>query len=117
MSRWYGDKECPRDPYEAYREGRQSRSWEHNPYEHGKYGEYDCQRAYEEFERGQRAKEDERREERMQEEREQERQVRAAAERAEYERQEYERAYYEQMEQARQEEEQPSPSGDSERHG
>lgn len=63
MSRWY-EKECPTDYYEAYREGRRSRRWDDNPYEHGRFSSnYDCQRAYEEWERGQRDAERERREE------------------------------------------------------
>lgn len=65
---WY-DKECPSDPYDAYREGRRSRSYEDNPYEHGRYSSnYDCERAYNEWDAGHRSAERERREEREAEE-------------------------------------------------
>jgi len=95
MSYW--EKECPRDSYDAYREGRSSRSWENNPYDHGRYDSYGqpCRDAYEEWERGHGAAERERREEREAEE--------AAERRA------YERHQEEMMEQAYYEQEQPYP--------
>lgn len=90
MSYW--DKECPRDSYDAYREGRRSRSYDSNPYEHGSdpWADRDCQEAHREWERGHRAAEYEREEER----REEEARERRAAERRAYEREQEEREYY-----------------------
>ena len=90
MSRWYGDeKECPSNPYEARREGERARSYDRNPYEHGRYSmDYDCERAYKEFERGREQAAFERREE---ERREEEAHARAAQKR-DWERQQYENA-------------------------
>lgn len=89
MSRYYGEKECPSDPHDAYREGRRER-WDNNPYEHGKHGDYECRRAYEEFERGQESAQRERREE--------EEAVEQAAQRRDFERRQYARAEQEERE-------------------
>lgn len=52
----YGDKECPTDSHDAYREGRSSREYERNPYEHGRsaFADRDCREAHEEWDRGKR---------------------------------------------------------------
>lgn len=101
---WYDEKECPRDPYDAYREGRRSESYDRNPYKHGEYGDYECRRAYEEWERGHRYAEYDRQEERQAEEREQRRRHEAEQQRY-YEEQAYleQQAYeYQQMQYAEQ---------------
>ena len=96
MSRWYGEKECPWNPMEARREGERARPHERNPYEHGRYSmDYDCERAYKEFERGRQDAEYARREE---ERREEEAHARAAQQR-DFERQQYEAAQQEEYEQ------------------
>lgn len=89
------DKECPRDPRDAYREGERSRWIDRNPYEHGKWGDYECRRAYEEWDRG---REDHMREERQEEERQREAQERAYYERQQAAQQDEERLYYEALE-------------------
>lgn len=99
MSNWF-DKECPWNPMVARREGERARSWEKNPYEHGRDSwDMDCNRAYKEFERGRKQAEFDRREEARREEeahamaaqrRDFERQQYEAAQREEYERMEYE---------------------------
>lgn len=87
------DKECPRDPHDAYREGERSRSYERNPYEHGRYSsDYDCERAYKEFERG--------RDHAAYERREEERREEEAAMRRDFERQCYARVEEEERQQA-----------------
>ena len=101
MSRYYGDKECPSNPMEARREGERARSYDRNPYEHGRYSmDYDCERAYKEFERGREQAAFERRDETRREEEAAARE----AQRRDFERQQYaraeeeERMHYEQME-------------------
>ncbi len=66
MSYW--DKECPTNSRDAYYEGRDSRSWDLNPYEHGSdpWASRDCREAHDEWERGRR--DEARAEERRQEE-------------------------------------------------
>ena len=66
----FGDeKECPLDPRDAYYEGRRSREYERNPYEHGRdaFASHECREAHEEWNRGHRSAE-RKREEREQEE-------------------------------------------------
>lgn len=68
----YGKKECPTNSRDAYWEGRDSRSWDRNPYEQGRdaFASHDCREAYEEWQRGHRAAEDEREEHAREEEQE-----------------------------------------------
>lgn len=75
------DKECPSNPRDAYYEGRRSREYERNPYEHGRdaFADRDCREANEEFERGQRAARYER-EEREAEEQHERRRIEARRE-------------------------------------
>lgn len=69
----YYDEICPSNPGEAYRRGERDHdrgvSSFRNPYEHGRYGEYDCQRAYEEWNRGHRDQERREEERRLEEQR------------------------------------------------
>lgn len=53
------DRDCPVNSRDAYWEGRDSRSWDRNPYEHGRdaFAERDCREAYDEWNRGHRAAE------------------------------------------------------------
>lgn len=83
MSYW--EKECPTDSRDAYYEGRRARSWDRNPYEHGRdaFADRDCREAHDEWERGKRYAEYDREEERRREEEEQRRQQRARWEREE----------------------------------
>lgn len=84
------DKECPTNSRDAYYEGRNSPSWDRNPYEHGRdpWADRDCREANEEWNRGHRAAEYER-EQRAEEERIE----RQRAERRAYEAQQ-EECYY-----------------------
>lgn len=107
---WY-NRECPTDSRDAYYEGRRSREYESNPYEHGRdqfYGS--CRDAYDEFERGQRAARYDRELEREQEEQEERRRQRRHEEQREYERMQEEAAYNEAMEAQYREQIEPEPS-------
>lgn len=91
------DRECPTDSRDAYCEGRRSKSWERNPYEHGRdaFADRGCREAHDEWQRGHRAAEYDR------EEREREAaEERRAAERRAYEQQQEESAYCASMERA-----------------
>lgn len=81
-------RECPTNSRDAYYEGRDARSWDRNPYEHGAdpWASHECREAHDEWERGHR---DERHAE---ERREEERQEEARAERRAYERRQEEMA-------------------------
>lgn len=107
MSVWR-DRECPTDPYDAFREGRRSESYDRNPYKHGRYDSYGrCRDAYDAWERGHRYAEYDR----------QEAAERRRAEEAEKERiyqdamaAEQERLYYEAMAAEQLPQDEPPPS-------
>ena len=88
MSIW-NERECPTDSRDAYYEGRRSREYDRNPFEHGRdaFADRDCREAYEEWDRGARYARYDR------EEAEREAEARRAHERREAERRNYDNMY------------------------
>lgn len=80
------DRECPTNPRDAYYEGRRSREFERNPYEHGReFGaSRDCEEAHREWQSGHRQAEYAR-EEAQAEERAEQRRIEARREQARHE--------------------------------
>lgn len=92
----YRDRECPRNPRDAYWEGQRAREYDRNPYQHGRdpFADRDCRKAHDEWARGQRAAEY-----RREEEAEQRRQEERCLERRRHEREQEHRWEQERLEQ------------------